>query len=212
MNPSNIVRKMFPTARRLLVEQSLKSEDYSLYRRVLIVGSGYDPYRDLFGLVDTYVCLDIEGYKNATDVIGDAHRLPFSGESFDCILCSEVMEHLHHPEWFVTEVERVLVEGGSMIASVPFMYHKHADPFDYWRPTDSALRNIMQTFSELRIRSQGNRIHTISDLITTIKIKKLPILFPLRILNYLLVLGTVVGNNRNCTSSAPSGYFVVAKK
>jgi len=195
-----------------LVEKSLKSENYSLYRKVLIVGSGYDPYRGLFGLVDRYVCLDIEYYKKATDVIGDAHRLPFKDGSFDCILCSEVMEHLHHPEWFIAEAERVLVQGGCMIASVPFMYHKHADPFDYWRPTDSALRNIFKTFTELEIRSQGNRIHAISDLITTIKFKKYPILFPFRIFNYLLVLGTIITTSRKNSSSAPSGYFFIAKK
>jgi hypothetical protein len=122
------------------------------------------------------------------------------------------MEHLHHPEQFLVEVERVLVRGGRIIATVPFMYHQHADPCDYWRPAASALRKMCEGFSSVVLESQGNRIHVISDLVTTIKLKNWPILFPLRIMNHLIMLGRTKGNARRGWSSAPSGFFIIAKK
>ena len=40
-------------------------------------------------------------------VLGDSHRLPFRNNSFDLILCLEVLEHLANPEMAFTELARV---------------------------------------------------------------------------------------------------------
>lgn len=49
----------------------------------------------------------------------DALRLPFADDSFDKVVCSEVLEHI--PDWrgALAEIERVLKPGGSFCASVP---------------------------------------------------------------------------------------------
>ena len=38
---------------------------------------------------------------------GDIYALPYNDNSFDLVICSEVLEHLEHPEKALTEVIRV---------------------------------------------------------------------------------------------------------
>jgi 2-polyprenyl-3-methyl-5-hydroxy-6-metoxy-1,4-benzoquinol methylase len=51
--------------------------------------------------------------------IADASDLPFSNESFDVVVCIEVLEHLFQPFEAAVEIRRVLRPGGLLIASVP---------------------------------------------------------------------------------------------
>jgi ubiquinone/menaquinone biosynthesis C-methylase UbiE len=50
---------------------------------------------------------------------GDAARLPFEDKSFDRIVCSEVLEHVHDPDAVLEEIARILKPGGIFVASVP---------------------------------------------------------------------------------------------
>jgi ubiquinone/menaquinone biosynthesis C-methylase UbiE len=49
----------------------------------------------------------------------DIFRLPFRDESFDGVICSEVLEHIKDPRPAVSEILRLLKPGGSLAASVP---------------------------------------------------------------------------------------------
>jgi SAM-dependent methyltransferase len=160
-------KQAFPTARQLLVSRSLGQLDLSTADRVLVVGAGEDPYRRLFPSHKTYVCLDICPTDGVTNVVADAHQMPFLDATFNCVLASEVTEHLHNPEIFASEVHRVLAPGGTVVITVPFMFHRHADPYDFWRPTPDALRRLFSSFSSVEISAQGNRLHSMFDLLTT---------------------------------------------
>ena len=134
------------------------------------------------------------------------HDAPFDDNSFDCIFAVEVMEHLENPFLFKKEVKRMLKEEGLLVLTVPFMFHPHADPFDYWRPTRMALQHLFDDFSEVKIKNQGNRLHVILDLVSTAYRNN--IFFRLlRIVNLPLSL---LGSNNKSTAS--SGYFVTAEK
>mgnify|MGYP006419696655 FL=1 len=50
---------------------------------------------------------------------GSAYSLPFSDNSFDLVVCSEVLEHLHDYKDAIKEINRVLKPGGQFLASVP---------------------------------------------------------------------------------------------
>jgi SAM-dependent methyltransferase len=206
-NPLNTIGRVFPTNRRLLVKKSLNSIRFDDHiKKVLVIGSGNDPYENIFKDLDLYIKLDIVSYSGKVDIIADAHSLPFSNCCFDCIIASEVFEHLHNPELFIKEAFRVLSDKGIFVFSVPFMFHEHGDPYDYWRPTKSAINNILNEFSTVSITPQGNRVHVILDLITTIK-SLWRFLVLLRIINHLIIK---IPFNQDTT--APSGYFVVANK
>lgn len=50
---------------------------------------------------------------------GSVYSLPFRDESFDCVIISEVLEHLIDDREALREVSRVLKPGGVLAASVP---------------------------------------------------------------------------------------------
>jgi len=52
-------------------------------------------------------------------VRGDGYHLPFRDGHFDCVIISEVLEHLHDDDAALDELSRVLRSGGILAASVP---------------------------------------------------------------------------------------------
>lgn len=46
-------------------------------------------------------------------------KLPFADETFDCILCSNGIEHLENPFLFVRECYRILKDGGKLLITTP---------------------------------------------------------------------------------------------
>ena len=207
MNPTSWFRRLFPTAHRLLVERSLHSLTLPDFNSVLIVGAGHDPYRSLFPRAKEYIRLDIKPVPGITDVVGNALALPYDAGRFDCLLASEVLEHVSDPVLFAREVNRVLKPGGTVILTVPFLFHKHGDPHDFWRLTDQALLELFKHFVNVEVKPLGNSLHVISDLVTT-AFAPYQVFFPIRIINHLLVLFSGTSG----TSKAPSGYLVVALK
>jgi SAM-dependent methyltransferase len=68
--------------------------------------------------------------------IDDASVLPFEAESFDVVVCSEVLEHLFEPQLAAAEAFRVLRPQGRLIVTVPNAA--------YWRDRIDALFGIWQ--------------------------------------------------------------------
>ena len=56
---------------------------------------------------------------SATVVAGDALKLPYADETFDCVIASEILEHIPHDDAAITELIRVLKVGGTLAVSVP---------------------------------------------------------------------------------------------
>jgi SAM-dependent methyltransferase len=50
---------------------------------------------------------------------GDATRLPFADHTFDAVIASEVLEHVHDDTTGLAELVRVLRPGGAFVATVP---------------------------------------------------------------------------------------------
>ncbi|AZU03893.1 type 11 methyltransferase [Glycocaulis alkaliphilus] len=57
--------------------------------------------------------------RTAVFTVGDAGRLPFADNSFDAVICSEVLEHLPDVPLALSEIDRVLKPGGKFALSVP---------------------------------------------------------------------------------------------
>ncbi|NKI18121.1 class I SAM-dependent methyltransferase [Spongiibacter sp. KMU-166] len=57
--------------------------------------------------------------KSLALVNADGMKLPFADNSFDKIICSEVLEHIPDYQAVLVEIERILKPGGLFCASVP---------------------------------------------------------------------------------------------
>jgi ubiquinone/menaquinone biosynthesis C-methylase UbiE len=52
-------------------------------------------------------------------VQGSLSQLPFPDETFDCVICSEVIEHIPREEIDLTDMVRVLAPGGMLVLGTP---------------------------------------------------------------------------------------------
>ncbi len=59
------------------------------------------------------------GVTNVAFQQGDAEHLAFGDNTFDLVICSEVLEHVLQPRQALIEIERVLKPGGTAILSTP---------------------------------------------------------------------------------------------
>jgi len=58
--------------------------------------------------------------KNHYGITADSFHLPFDDQSVDCIIASEIIEHVIDPAGFVKELFRVVKKGGSLIITTPY--------------------------------------------------------------------------------------------
>ncbi|MCO6488156.1 MAG: methyltransferase domain-containing protein [Phaeodactylibacter sp.] len=59
-------------------------------------------------------------YSNHYGVVADAYRLPFRDGAFDCVIASEIIEHVPDPGGFIGSLLRVLRPGGQLIITTPY--------------------------------------------------------------------------------------------
>lgn len=115
--------------------------------RLLDVGCGTKPYRSLI-TVDAYIGLDIDcetsRERGIADYFYDGNAFPFGDETFDCILCNQVLEHVFTPNEFLGEIARVLIPGGKLLLTVPFVWDEHEQPNDCARYTSFGLHALLE--------------------------------------------------------------------
>jgi SAM-dependent methyltransferase len=124
-----------------LLRQAVKERAQQLKGRMLDLGCGAQPYRDLFGHVDRYVGMDMPGGA-VVDVYGSGTLLPFASSTFDSILCNEVIEHVPEPSSVFVEIYRVLKPGGILLLTTPQTWGLHLEPFDFYRYTSYGLQYL----------------------------------------------------------------------
>lgn len=113
---------------------------------LLDLGAGTKPYARLYEpYFATCTSVDVEHSPHDigdVDTIASADDLPFEAESFDCVLCTEVLEHCRLPARVMEEMARVLRPGGKLFLTTPLLVALHEMPHDYYRYTPSALRDL----------------------------------------------------------------------
>ncbi len=123
--------------------RSLSSGDRVLVIGGGTVGKGLEP---LYSHPDLQiVAFDIYASSH-TQVIADAHRIPFRDDSFDAVVVQAVLEHVLDPTHVVAEISRVLKPRGLVYAETAFLQHVHEGPFDFTRFTESGHRWLFREF------------------------------------------------------------------
>jgi SAM-dependent methyltransferase len=109
--------------------------------KLLDYGCGNKPYRDLFRKkFSRHIGADFAGNSEADILIDQSGTVDCDDASFDCVLSSQVLEHVTSPQKYLFEARRVLKPGGSLILSTHGIWPYHPDPTDYWRWTADGLQ------------------------------------------------------------------------
>ncbi|OBK36759.1 methyltransferase [Mycobacterium sp. 1245111.1] len=96
---------------------------FEAYRRGADV-TAFDQNATELGDVDTMFrgmaeAGEIPPSGHAETVIGDARALPYPDQTFDCVIASEILEHIPADETVIAELIRVLKVGGKLAVTVP---------------------------------------------------------------------------------------------
>jgi SAM-dependent methyltransferase len=99
--------------------------------------------------VDT---MDIDPTSGST-YIGDicVYNECIKDNSYDYIVCTEVLEHTLQPFDAIEEIYRVARPGGLLLLTVPFNFRIHGPLPDCWRFTEHGLRAILRRWDILEL-------------------------------------------------------------
>jgi SAM-dependent methyltransferase len=154
------------------IYNALKSRAENYEGRILDFGCGIKPYESLFTNASEYIGVDYDlgeqsPENSKVDFFYDGKTLPFSDNSFDNIVCFEVIEHIFNPEEIIPELYRVLKKDGKAIFTFPFAWPEHSQPYDYARYSSFSSKFIFEKFNFKVIDYQktGNFIQVIFQFI-----------------------------------------------
>ncbi len=105
--------------------------------KVLDAGAGPCRYKPLFQHCQ-YESQDFAQYRGTEhrygelDYVGDITEIPVADGYFDCVLCTEVLEHIPEPERAIKEFSRILKRGGALILTAPLGSGIHMAPYHYY--------------------------------------------------------------------------------
>jgi SAM-dependent methyltransferase len=123
--------------------------------RVLVIGGGAvgSGASELYGGCEV-IGTDIYASEN-TQFIADAHDLPFADGVFDGVWIQAVLEHVLDPTRVVSEIYRVLRDGGLVFADTPFLQQVHEGAYDFTRFTLSGQRWLFRRFELIEVGITG---------------------------------------------------------
>ena len=109
-------------------------------KNILDIGCGLKPYGDLFDSAQQYTGIDVQGgghldQAKSVDKFFDGVNIPFPDNSFEIIICTQVLEHCTDPHFLLKEASRVLKPGGVIFLTMPFVWSEHEIPYDFRRYT-----------------------------------------------------------------------------
>jgi len=112
-----------------------------------IIGTGMEEFLNTKNL--EFIESDVS-FGPRTQIVLDAHSIPFEDGVFDCVVAQAVLEHVLDPYKCVGEIHRVLKQGGIVYSEIPFMQQVHGGAYDFTRFTLSGHRRIFKFFEELK--------------------------------------------------------------
>ncbi len=163
INISASYRNLDSFYHRRSIVRALDAVLLELHGELLDAGCGEMPYREYIlenSAVEKYTGLELTDTFDKSgepDCFWDGETMPFDGENFDCVISTEVLEHVFEPQILFGEIRRVLKPGGLLFLTTPFIWNLHEQPFDYYRYTPFAIRKLLEEagFENIEICALG---------------------------------------------------------
>ena len=92
----------------------------------------------------TYHRADLAGGSDLDFEYAADGRLPSEAADYDCVLSTQVLEHVEDPAAYLQECYRVLRPGGHLLLTTHGIFEDHAVPHDYWRWTAGGLQRMIE--------------------------------------------------------------------
>jgi len=136
-------------------------------------GGGIPSYKELIKVNGTFINMDAIAEARPT-IVGDLESThPFMNEYADSIILFNTLEHVYGYQHVISEMFRVLKNGGNALVYVPFIFpvHMHqTENFlinDYFRYTEGALKKIFDTagFSSVVVIPQGGLFIVVAEFL-----------------------------------------------
>jgi SAM-dependent methyltransferase len=138
-NPGWLIRRM--------IYRDLRRASALATGRLLDIGCGQMPYRQLFPNVASYIGVEHHNALHPDDrptAWADGFHLPFSDAAFDTVLATQVLEHVPEPAQLLAEISRALRVGGVLLLTAPHIWEVHEQPHDYYRYTCFGLEYLLK--------------------------------------------------------------------
>ena len=100
-----------------------------------------------------------------TNLVADVQALPIRDDAIGVVFATGLLEHVDDDRQVLTEINRILGQGGLAHVEVPFLQQYHEDPIDCRRFTAKGLAREMER-AGLRTVSAGCHIGPTVTMIT----------------------------------------------
>lgn len=141
-----------PSRARVEANRWLKQHAAMVQGRVLSIGSRDDQdgqgdvYRHYFSNCMSYVTSEVVP-EFGCDLVLDVRSMPqVENESFDCVFCSAVLEHVDDFHAALAEITRILKPNGTLLLGLPFRQAIHLSPQDFWRFTEYGITWLLKKY------------------------------------------------------------------
>jgi SAM-dependent methyltransferase len=133
----------------------------------LDLGASKSPYKSLLQARGYIVQTLDTDRKNGADFEGMVEQTGLPNESFDLVLCTQVLEHCLNPWRGIKEIQRILKPAGNLIASVPHVWFYHPHPADNWRFTQEGIIHLckMGGLTVEALFSQGGSVTALFQVV-----------------------------------------------
>jgi SAM-dependent methyltransferase len=134
------------------MKQKLKKHQEIISGKVLDIGCGNKPYKNIFKNIKKYIGTNSEAYyKNSLQkinehdiIVEDGTELPVADKSYDAVLNFQVLPVFENPNDFYKEVYRVLKPEGYFLLTTDFLYPIWNAPYNFWRTTKFGLQKLAE--------------------------------------------------------------------
>ena len=137
------------------IQRNLKEISGAVYD----FGCGSRPYEnDILRYAERYIGVDWANTLHGlnADIIADLNKqLPIKESVADTVVSFQVLEHLSEPQIMLEEAFRILKPNGKILLSVPFQWHVHEEPYDFFRFTRYGLEYLFNKagFDDIEIKA-----------------------------------------------------------